>query len=142
MPSPVRLTVLSLALSMTPSFAAEVETVVLQDMPLADTPIDGVASSFVTGSFGAAGTFAANATMRDGSLFPPHRHPDARLSVVVSGTMYLGVGETVDPAAEQALTAGALAVTPAGVPHWMAARDGDVTILEIGTGPTRTEWVD
>jgi len=120
--------------------AADVTRLDLTGMPLNQTPIDGVSSAMISGAMDAEGVFGANAIMQDGSVFPPHSHPDARMSLVIEGTMYLGVGDAVDPSAEQVFEAGTVALTPAGVPHWMAARDGDVRILEIGTGPTKTDW--
>ncbi|MEM6550354.1 MAG: cupin domain-containing protein [Pseudomonadota bacterium] len=131
------------ALLSVPSIAgAEVKKVTLSEMVLTPTSLAGVSSAFVAGRFGDPGAFAAHATMQAGSVFPPHTHPDARMSLVLEGTMYLGVGGTVDPAAERRFKAGSVAMTPAGVRHWMAARDGDVRVLEIGTGPTVTEWVE
>lgn len=122
--------------------AQEVETHVLNEMELTPTPLDGVASTMVGGAMDDDGAFAAQAVMADGAVFPPHDHPDARVSLVLEGTMYLGTGEIVDEAAERAFQAGSVAITPAGVMHWMAARDGDVRILEIGTGPTETRWAE
>ncbi|MEL6465640.1 MAG: cupin domain-containing protein [Pseudomonadota bacterium] len=124
-----------------PSLAiADVSKLTLDKMLLNDTPIDGVASAMMSGSMDAEGVFGANGYIEEGSIFPPHTHPDARISLVIEGTMYLGVGSTVDASAEQVFEAGTVALTPAGVPHWMAARDGDVRIIEIGTGPTTTDW--
>lgn len=131
--------VATLPLSVT---AQDIEKRILSEMELAPTPLRGVASAMVAGSFAQAGAFAGNAIMSEGSLFPPHAHPDARISVVLDGVMYLGAGDVVDPSVEQAFEAGSVAVTPAGTTHWMAARDGDVRILEIGTGPTETRWAE
>lgn len=122
--------------------AADVAKIDLGTMPLGQTPIDGVSSAMIAGTMDSDGVFGANAVMEAGSVFPPHSHPDARMSFVVEGTMYLGVGDVVDPALEQVYEAGTVAITPAGVPHWMAARDGDARIVEIGTGPTTTDWSD
>lgn len=119
---------------------AEVSKLTLSEMPLNQTPIAGVSSAMMSGAMDDEGVFGANAVMKDGSVFPPHTHPDARMSLVIEGTMYLGVGNSVDPEAEQVFEAGSVALTPAGVAHWMAARDGDVRIIEIGTGPTITDW--
>ncbi len=128
------------ALSLPSLAIAEVSKLILSEMPLNQTPIEGVSSAMMSGAMDAEGVFGANAIMEDGSIFPPHSHPDARMSLVIEGTMYLGVGTSIDPSAEQVFEAGSVALTPAGVPHWMAARDGDVRILEIGTGPTTTDW--
>ncbi len=130
-----------IATTLAPTLAnAEVSKLTLSEMPLNQTPIEGVSSAMMSGSFGAEGVFGANAIMEDGSIFPPHTHPDARMSLVIEGTMYLGIGSAIDPEAEQVFEAGSIALTPAGVPHWMAARDGNVRIIEIGTGPTTTDW--
>ncbi len=132
-----------IAVVMAPSLAgAEAKKVTLDEMTLNQTPLDGVSSAMVSGAMDAEGAFGANAVMRDGSVFPPHSHPDGRMSVVLEGTMYLGIGDAVDPDAEEAYEAGTVAITAGGVPHWMAARGGDVRILEIGTGPTTTDWVE
>ena len=96
--------------------------------------IDGVAVAFVTGAFDADGLYAANSVLREGALVPPHAHPDDRLSFVVEGTMYPGTGAEVRPDAQTAFSAGTAVLTPVGTFHWMAARDGDVRLLEIGSG--------
>lgn len=135
-----RTTMLITALAMPTFSVAEVSKVALAEMPLNQTPLDGVSSAMMSGAMDADGVFGAVAVMEDGSVFPAHSHPDARMSLVIEGTMYLGVGDAIDPEAEQVFEAGTVALTPAGVAHWMAARDGDVRILEIGTGPTTTDW--
>ena len=53
----------------------------------------GVGNAFLTGAFNKPGLYAAHGKMSKGAKFPPHSHPDIRLSVVTSGTMYLGEGE-------------------------------------------------
>ncbi len=122
--------------------SAQAQKVALDEMKLDPSPVEGVSSAFVAGAMDAEGAFGANSMMREGSVFPPHSHPDARMSLVLEGTMYLGTGDAIDAGAEQVFEAGTVAIMPEGVSHWMAARDGDVRILEIGTGPTTTEWTE
>lgn len=122
-------------------WAQDVETVMLEDMPLNAHPeFQGVEAAFVAGTFADEGLYAANSMMRDGAVFPPHSHPDDRLTMVISGTMFLGIGPKVDPANETVVQAGGIALTPAGTVHYMVARDGDVRILEIGSGPSGTAF--
>ncbi|GFE66198.1 cupin domain-containing protein [Litoreibacter roseus] len=121
---------------------AEVSKLSLTEMPLNQTPIEGVSSAIMSGAMDAEGAFGANAIMKACSIFPPHSHPNARMSLVVEDTMYLGVGTSIDPDAEQVFEAGTVVLTPEGVPHRMAARDGDVQMLEIRTGPTTTDWTN
>ena len=118
-----------------------IEILALDEMGLAAHPsLRGVEGAMVAGAFDAPGFYAANSVMREGAVFPPHAHPDDRLSLVVSGTMHLGTGPMVDPASERAVPAGSAALTPAGTTHYMVAREGDVRILEIGAGPSATNF--
>ncbi|MEM8792131.1 MAG: cupin domain-containing protein [Pseudomonadota bacterium] len=107
-------------------------TTALQPLPA----FPGVSNGFLIGAFDRAGLYAAEGEMAAGSTFPPHTHPDTRLTIVISGTMYLGEGTTADPARLIAYPAGTAAITPGGTPHYMAAQDGDVRVLEIGAGPS------
>ena len=112
---------------------------------LSHTPIPafpGVANTFLTGAFNKPGLYAAHGKMSKGAKFPPHSHPDVRLSVVMSGTMYLGEGETFDVSKLVAYPAGTVAITPPNTPHYMYAKDGDVTILEIGSGPSGASFTE
>ncbi|MFQ6547669.1 cupin domain-containing protein [Aestuariibius sp. 2305UL40-4] len=123
------------------AMAQGVETRTLDAMALNAHPsFDGVSAAFVTGAFDADGLYAANSVMQEGAVFPPHSHPDERLSLVVDGVMFLGTGETIDPATEIRIEAGSLVLTPAGTVHYMIAREGDVRILEIGSGPSGTAF--
>ncbi len=122
---------------------AGVTKLTLEDMALNAHPqFDGVSAAMMTGAFSEEGLYAANSVMRQGAVFPPHSHPDQRLTVVVSGTMYLGVGDAIDPANEQAFEAGSVALTPPGTMHYMISRDGDVRVIEIGAGPSATVFSD
>ncbi len=117
-----------------------IRKVELSEVALASTPIEGVSSAFIVGAFDADGLYAARSTMVEGARFPPHRHTDQRMTLVLSGTMYLGSGESIDDASLVAYPAGTVAVTPAGAAHYMVARDGDFTVLEIGSGPSGTAF--
>ena len=123
--------------------AQEIAATTIEEMALSPHPdFDGISAAMIVGGFDRPGLYAANSVILDGGLFPPHAHPDDRLSVVLSGTMYLGVGDTVDRSDERAFPAGTIALTPAGTMHWMATRGGDVRILEIGAGPSGTTFAD
>lgn len=104
--------------------------------------LPGISNAFIEGTFDTPGLYAAYGKMAKGSRFPPHSHPDVRLTVVTSGTMYLGEGETFDEAKLVAYSVGMVAITPANVPHFMDAKDNDVTVLEIGSGPSGARFVD
>ena len=63
---------------------------------------------------------------------------DTRSTTVLSGTLTVGFGDAVDEAKAVTVPAGAVYVAPAGVPHWVAAKDGAVVYQESGVGPTAT----
>ncbi len=75
-----------------------------------------------------------------GGRIPPHTHPDARNSTVLSGTLYVGFGTTFDEAQLVAIPSGAVYITPAQVPHFLMAKE-DVLYQEAGMGPTSTTFV-
>jgi quercetin dioxygenase-like cupin family protein len=68
----------------------------------------------------------------------PHVHPDERIVTVLKGTFYLGSGPIFDETKAQALEAGTVITIPANAVHWGFAKDSDVTIQEVGVGPTAT----
>jgi quercetin dioxygenase-like cupin family protein len=68
----------------------------------------------------------------------PHTHPDERVVTVLSGTFYLGSGANFDESKAKELKAGSVVVVPHNAVHWGFARDGAVTIQEIGVGPSAT----
>lgn len=72
---------------------------------------------------------------------PPHTHPDERSSTVLKGTLYVGFGETFAESQIVAVPTGGVYVAPAGVPHYLWAKDGEVIYQEAGTGPTGVTFV-
>ena len=78
--------------------------------------------------------------IEEGVRFPAHTHPDARITTVLSGTMYYGVGERSDRAEFEPYPAGAVIYTPPGTPHVMWAKNGEVVVQESGYGPTDIEF--
>ena len=80
--------------------------------------------------------------LAEGVVFPVHTHPDARLSTVLSGTMYYGVGEVFEEVEFTAYPAGSVVYTPPNTPHWMWVQDGDVVVQESGFGPTESIFLE
>jgi len=103
--------------------------------------IPGLKAAWLVGGEKESGLYALRVQLAKGTKIPPHTHPDARYSVVLAGTLYVGFGTTVDESAMVAVPVGAVYVAPAHQPHYLWARDGDVVYQESGSGPTGTEPV-
>ena len=61
---------------------------------------------------------------------------------VIEGTWYLGEGKTFDPAKLKGYPAGSFIVIPAGVPHFVAAKDGAVIVQVSGVGKFVTDYLE
>ena len=77
-----------------------------------------------------------------GNMSRPHVHPNDRFFVVISGTWWVGSGETFNPASTVAMPAGSYVVHYANKPHYDGAKDGETVIQVWGMGPATTTNVE
>jgi len=73
-----------------------------------------------------------------GIMSKPHKHPEDRHVVVISGTWYTGTGDDFEPAKAVPLKAGAYMMHPAGKVHWDGTREEGAVIQITGYGPSAT----
>ena len=71
-----------------------------------------------------------------------HTHPQDEVVTVIEGTWYLGGGTKFNPANLKAYPAGSFIVIPAGIPHFVAAKEGTVIIQLNGNGKFQTDYVE
>lgn len=71
-----------------------------------------------------------------------HTHPHDELVTVIEGTWYLGEGEKFDPAKLKGYRSGSFIIIPAGLPHFVAAKEGDVIVQLSGTGKFDTDYLE
>jgi quercetin dioxygenase-like cupin family protein len=71
----------------------------------------------------------------------PHTHPEERAYTIISGTWYVGWGETFDEAKLLALPPGSFYTEPANVAHFVATKGDSVVVQISGTGPTATKML-
>ena len=92
----------------------------------------------VVGDPSSAGTFYAYLLkVPDGGKAMPHEHGSAETVVVISGTLMVGLGDTMDTTKMMPLGAGSVVSVPAGVHHYAMAKGP--TVIEIsGIGPDST----
>ncbi|MBU9580657.1 cupin domain-containing protein [Ralstonia mannitolilytica] len=76
-----------------------------------------------------------------GYKVPPHWHSQTENLTVISGTLYLGAGDTMDMGAAHALKAGGYHYLPGGAHHYAFTKS--TTVVQIhGTGPLDIKYVD
>jgi quercetin dioxygenase-like cupin family protein len=88
-----------------------------------------------------SGPFVFRVKAPDGYTLPPHTHPKAERVTVISGTFHLGMGEKVDKAAGQAMSAGSFGYWPAGMKHF-AWVTGETIVQLHGNGPWQINYLD
>jgi quercetin dioxygenase-like cupin family protein len=72
---------------------------------------------------------------------PAHSHPTDENVAVVSGALYMGMGDKLDKKAGHALGAGGYALMPANANHF-AYTKGATTIVLYGQGPVEFKYVN
>ena len=82
-------------------------------------------SAWVLGNEQKYGVYILRVKLAAAGRIPPHTRPDERNSTVLSGTIYVGFGETFNESNVVAIPTGAVYLTLANVPHYVWAKDGD-----------------
>ena len=89
------------------------------------------------------GLYVQMFTWLKGNFSRPHFHPNDRFITVLSGTWWVGTGDSFDPAnLTVAMKPGTFVTHFAKGVHWDGARDEDTTILVIGEGPATNTRVE
>ena len=102
---------------------------------------DGLSIAALEGDPSASGApYSLLLRVRDGAWIPPHWHPFDKRIMVLSGTLLMGTGDSVDAARATVLPAGGFSLVPARTHHYEGAR-GETTLLLYGTGPLTTNLV-
>lgn len=120
--------------------AAEMPRPILPEQSLWQSPprLPALTAAWLLGGEGVAGPYVVRVRLAADGRIPPHTHPDTRHVTVLAGTLYVGFGDTFALDGLVAVPAGALYVAPAGVRHYVWARDGAVEYQESGYGPSGT----
>ena len=103
---------------------------------------DGRQRARLLGDSNQRGLWVDRVKIPGGGRVLAHRHPHDELVTVIEGTWYLGEGERFDPARLKGYPAGSFIVIPAGVPHFVAAKDGAVIVQLSGTGKFGTDYLE
>src|SRR5438105_579288 len=95
---------------------------------------DGRQRAQLFGDSSQGGAWIDRVKIPSGMRVLAHTHPQDELVTVIEGTWYLGAGEKSDPAKLKGYPAGSFIVIPAGVPHFVATKEGTVIVQTSGNG--------
>ena len=103
---------------------------------------DGRERAQLLGDSSQGGAWVDRAKIPAGKRVLAHTHPQDEQVTVIEGTWYLGEGTKFDPTNLKGYPAGSFLVIPAGVPHFVAAKEGTVIIQLSGNGKFHTDYVE
>ena len=103
---------------------------------------DGRQRARLLGDSSQGGAWVDRIKIPGGSRSLPHTHSQDEQITVIEGTWYLGEGEKFDSAKLKGYPAGSFIVVPAGVPHFVATKEGTVIVQVNGTGKVGTQYLE
>ena len=103
---------------------------------------DGRQRAQLFGDSSKGGAWVDRVKIPSGKRVLAHTHPQDELVTVIEGTWYLGEGDKFDPAKLKGYPAGSFIVIPAGVPHFVAAKEGGVIVQLSGSEVFRTNFLE
>ena len=71
-----------------------------------------------------------------------HTHPQDEIITVIDGTWYIGEGEKFNAAKLKGYPAGSFIIIPAGIPHFVAAKEGPAIVQVNGSGKFATDYLE
>jgi len=95
----------------------------------------------VDGNPGEKGLYAIRFMLPANYKVPAHWHPNDEHVVVLSGALYMGMGDKLDLKAGKALRAGGFALVPAKKHHYAYTKEA-TAILVYGMGPVEFTYVN
>jgi quercetin dioxygenase-like cupin family protein len=96
--------------------------------------LKGVQVAVLAGDPAKSGLYIVRLKLPAGTVFPAHYHNETENVTVISGTLWVGVGDKVNAAATRPLTAGSFAQIPAKLHHFAMTKT--VTVIDrTGMGP-------
>ena len=103
---------------------------------------DGRQRAHLFGDSSGEGTWIDRVKIPGGARVLAHTHAQDELVTVIEGTWYLAEGAKFDSAKLKGYPAGSFIVIPAGVPHFVAAKEGAVVVQLSGTGKFQTDSLE
>ena len=104
--------------------------------------VSGILTRVLKGDPSTTGLYAIELTVPANTRIEAHSHPDDRVATVVSGTWYIGYGNTFDIKELKALPPGSFYTEPPSKMHFARTGSSAVVLLITGIGPTGTEYFE
>ncbi len=101
----------------------------------------GVGLSVLSGDPAKPGQFVLRVSVPPHSLIRPHTHPTPETLTVISGSVYHGVGTSVDKAADKRLVSGGFVYLPPNIPHYLYTTNAPTVLQVNGTHPFEVDYV-
>ncbi len=108
------------------------------DVPL----VAGGKAAVLFGDPTKAGTVVLRFKFPPNRQTPPHRHPYAEYTTILSGKVYYGEGEKFDTSNPAIGKVGTFAIVPAGQAHFVWTLDDEAIVQLQFEGPSSTIFVD
>ena len=123
--------------------ASPVPTIVTPDKTpwVAGTgPLAGTRVAVLSGDLQKPGPYTVRLELQPGTNFPPHFHGDTENVTVISGSLWVGLGDRAQPSQMIELPAGSFVSVPQGIHHYAMAKQ--LTVIQIhGMGPFTLTFV-
>jgi len=103
---------------------------------------DGRQRAQLFGDSSQGGTWIDRVKIPGGARVLAHTHPQDELVTVIEGAWYLGEGTKFDSAKLKGYPVGSFIVIPAGIPHFVAAKEGTVVVQLSGIGKFQTNYLE
>ena len=103
---------------------------------------DGRQRAHLYGDSSQGGTWIDRVKIPGGARVLAHTHTQDELVTVIEGTWYLGEGAKFDSAKLKGYPAGSFIVIPAGITHFVAAKEGTVVVQLSGIGKFQTNYLE
>ena len=107
----------------------------------APTVAPGAKIAVIEGNMKEAAPFTIRLKLPAGTKLPPHTHPAVERVTVISGALYLGMGEKSEPKNAKRLGTGSVAIMQVGT-KMFAFTKKETTIQLHGTGPWGINYLE
>lgn len=104
--------------------------------------VSGQSAEMLYGDPTKAGLYTVLLRLEPHKRIMPLSHPDSRFVTVLSGTFYVGFGNTYDETKLNVLPAGGIYTEPANANHFGETRDEPALVAITGYGPSGTNYAN